>query len=575
MVLLLLDKIQGDIIFRDQVIDGNTVKKRIGTIECNLKKHFKTNDKVIVCMERCPELLMVLYALFDLSITYIPIDMEMPSARIQYIIDSIDAAGAISSNQTDNLSISLSNTITIQKLLEDDNEAVVIEKEEISVSYEDVISYILFTSGSTGNPKGVMVKKSSLLNLIDGINQRIDYRRGKKILCLTTVGFDIFFLESLMAMYDGLSIVLADSMQQKNPREIANLIVKHQVDMLQATPSRIQLLHSMDPTLDYLKNVQDIMIGGEEFPQNLLTILQNNVNAHIYNMYGPTETTVWSTISDLTNRDTCVLGEPIKDTRIYIMNEKLEKLPCGEKGEICIAGAGVASGYYHMPEHTNERFVMLDGERVYRTGDYGYYDKNDDLIYLGRKDNQVKIRGYRIELEEIDRTIIKLPYVSKAACIVCQEDKKSLIGFYQSDTQIEQTKIKEDLSSLLPEYMIPEVLYSIEEFPCNVNGKIDRKALEKISLTLSSTEGEKSEMPLDEIEERVFEILKTVVKHSNLDNGFMDLNLSQLGLNSVHYISVIVAIEDEFDMEFCEDALTLSYFKNLRELIAYVKENQE
>lgn len=162
-----------------------------------------------------------------------------------------------------------------------------------------------------------------------------------------------------MALYKGLTVILANKEEQRNPKFMAQLIRDNAVDMVQMTPSKMQLLLNHDKELFCLKNVKEIMIGGEPFPISLLHTLQEKTTAKIYNMYGPTETTIWSTVSDLTCRDRIDIGRPIKNTEVYIVNENLSILPVGEVGEICIAGKGLAKGYVGRSDLTKEKFIYL------------------------------------------------------------------------------------------------------------------------------------------------------------------------------------------------------------------------
>ena len=208
-----------------------------------------------------------------------------------------------------------------------------------------------------------------------------------------------------MALNKGLTVVLADEEEQRNPKLMAKFIQDNAVDIIQMTPSRMQLLLNYDKELICLKSVKEIMIGGEAFPFGLLQTLQEKTTARIYNMYGPTETTIWSTISNLTYKDHIDIGRPIKNTEIYIMDDSLTLLPSGQIGEICIGGKGLAKGYVGRDDLTAEKFIYLPQKpnvRVYRTGDMGRHLPDGDLEYLGRTDNQVKIRGHRVELEEIE-----------------------------------------------------------------------------------------------------------------------------------------------------------------------------
>ena len=419
---------------------------------------YRNCSRVAVCMKRTPELIFALLMFIEEEITYIPIDPLYPKERVQFIINNSKPDAILADTGVNDLDLINSS----------------------AGSKSDGIMYILFTSGSTGDPKGVEVKRDGVLAFIDGVSEIIDFSAEKRIICLTTVSFDIFFLESIMAIYKGVTVILANDEEQNNPRLIARLIKDNKIDMLQMTPSRMQLLCNYDPELSCLKGIKDIMIGGEPFPLSLLSLLQAKTNAKIYNMYGPTETTIWSTISNLTKKNQIDIGYPIKGTEIYIVDDELSILQNGKEGEICISGEGLAKGYSGRKDLTAEKYVYLPGKpntKVYRTGDIGKQLPDGNLAYLGRIDNQVKVRGHRIELEEIESHLNRYNGIYQSVVTVREksETEKELIAFYTSKTALNQNSISEYLSNKLPDYMIPLVFKSVESFFYTMNGKIDRR----------------------------------------------------------------------------------------------------
>lgn len=515
-------------------------------------EHDLSCSKLLMMMQRSPELLYTIAMCFEKGITFIPVDPVYPMERIQYIIDSTAFDGVM----TD---VDIKLDLRKQKQLEKDD-----------------IAYILFTSGSTGRPNGVEITREALFNFIEGISEKIDFSPGKRIACLTTVSFDIFFLESIMALYKGLTIVLANEDEQRNPKLMAKLIRDNAVEMVQMTPSRMQLLLNYDKELSCLKSVKEIMIGGEPFPLSLLKTLQERTTAKIYNMYGPTETTIWSAISDLTNKDHIDIGGPIKNTEIYITDENSYILPDGQTGEICIAGKGLAKGYVGKDHLTAEKFIYLPqkpGIRVYRTGDLGKYLPDGSIEYLGRTDNQVKIRGYRIELEEIEMYLNNFEGIQQSVVIAAEgnETEKVLKAFYTSDMDIDPKDIAGYLALKLPSYMIPTVFKRVRDFIQTVNGKIDRKrVLECIeNKDLINRTQKKDTIKLTDISQKVMEIVAPYAKAS--DNITLDSNIAAIGIDSIVFIKIVVLLESEFDFEFDEEKLVISNFSTIRTLTEYVE----
>jgi amino acid adenylation domain-containing protein len=460
-----------------------------------LTSEYVDPKSIAVVLKRTPQLLFLLYY-FKNGLTYIPIDYFYPNERIQYILEDSKPVSIIL-DSTKNLSYNPKH-----------------KNDSSGIAFNDTISYILYTSGSTGTPKGVMITLEGLNNFIDGISEIIDFSKGKRMACFTTFSFDIFFLESIMALQKGLTVVLANEDEQRNPKLMAKLIQNNAVDMIQMTPSRMQLLLNHDKELSCLQNVKEIMIGGESFPLSLLKTLQEKTSAKIYNMYEPTETTIWSAVSDLTVKKRIDIGHPIKNTEIYIVDENLYILPSGQAGEICISGKGLAKGYVGRDNLTSEKFLCLPQKpdiKVYRTGDMGRYLPDGDLEYLGRTDNQVKIRGHRIELEEIENHINQYNGIKQSVVVALEisETDKILNAFFTSENEVDSKDIKDYLSLKLPDYMIPVRFKRVEEFIQTVNGKIDRKrVLECIEIKSNEVASDTSiydELPV--VQKRAFDII--------------------------------------------------------------------
>lgn len=506
-------------------------------------------------MKRSPDLICSICMCLEKGITYIPIDPTCPKDRLKYIIDNANPNDIISDVDLDIKFIPSLQTISVEK---------------------DVV-YILYTSGTTGTPKGVKVTRDGLFNFIEGISEIIDFSPGKRIACFTTVAFDIFFLESIMALYKGLTVVLANEDEQRNPRLMAKLIHDNAVDMVQMTPSRMQLLLNHDKELSCLKNVKEIMIGGEAFPLSLLKTLQAKTNAKIYNMYGPTETTIWSTVSDLTQKDRIDIGRPIKNTEVYIVDESLSILPEGQIGEICIAGKGLAKGYVGKNDLTIEKFIYLPQKpdvRVYRTGDMGRYLPDGDLEYLGRTDNQVKIRGHRIELEEIESHLNQIDGIHQAVVIASEisETNKMLQAFYTSDTTLDQKEITDYLSSKLPEYMIPVRFKRVESFIQTANGKLDRKRVLECE-EIKTSDGLPEESTLSELSavpQKAFGVIKSTLAPKNEDVT-LETSLGKAGVDSITFVTLVVALECEFNFEWDDEMLLITAFSTIRSMVEYVE----
>lgn len=531
------------------------------TYKCN------SYDRIGILLDRNRAMLSAIYNAFQNYITYVPVDPSLPDERINRLVADSQLDCVITSkkykSRVKNCDVTLVN--------EDD----VIQFEQ-SRKHNDV-AYVLYTSGSTGTPKGVEVTHEALENFIEGVSAVIDFSPNKRIACLTNISFDIFFLESIMALEKGLSVILADEYEQKNPKLMAKLISDNRVDMIQMTPSRMQLLINCDPELKCLTNVKEIMLGGEALPLTMLKILQEKTCARIYNMYGPTETTVWSTISDLTCKDQVDIGTPIINTQIYIVDSDMNIVPDGEKGEICIAGKGLAKGYVGQVGLTNEKFVYLPQHstvKVYRTGDYGRYLTNGALECLGRMDYQIKIRGHRIELEEIEYNITQFDGIIQSIVVATNvgESEYKLEAFFTSSNDVDIEKLREFLQLKIPNYMIPTFYKRVESFVFTSNGKIDRKRLKEYSEYFDDHPSEvtSGEQILTDFQRGILDIIVSNIEDKSIFIG-PKTNLSVTGVDSITFIKIVVSLEVAYGIEFSDEKILMSEFPTVKTLIEYVE----
>jgi amino acid adenylation domain-containing protein len=420
------------------------------------------------------------------------------------------------------------------------------------------LAYVIYTSGSTGKPKGVMIHHQAVHNFIIGMTRRIDFIPGKAILALTTISFDIFVLETLLPLLRGLRIVIADERQQLDLNLLEELIVRSGIDMLQATPTRMQMFTTNGRPVSCLQNLKEIMVGGEPFPGKLLGDLKQLTPARIYNMYGPTETTVWSTMKDLTPStiEEINIGQPIANTQIYILDKHGQPQPLGVIGDLYIGGDGLARGYINRLELTAEKFInqkLLRGvqgggfleksppgrRRLYKTGDLARWLPDGNIEFFGRIDSQVKIRGFRIELEEIEKHLLAHFSIKEAVVIDCEDNHNKFLCAYLvlEDTQdIDIPKLREYLSQSLPGYMIPSYFISVEKIPLTANGKVDRKSLPSIDgIHLPLHRKEDYAAPGTDLEKLIAGIWKEVLKLEKVGIGD---NFFDIGGNSLNILQV-------------------------------------
>ncbi|WP_209329029.1 amino acid adenylation domain-containing protein [Lunatimonas salinarum] len=496
-------------LFGDRLLDYRELDVVTNQLANYLLQRGAGTDTVIgLAVERSMEMLVAIIAILKSGATYLPLDPEFPSDRINYMVENAQARFVFVSKGGGSLFESLSAEKIV---LEDVFEWLPAQKSEFPDQpvKPDQVAYILYTSGSTGRPKGVMVTHRNLTNLLLSLREELSLGVTDKWLAVSTISFDISINELLFPLVSGASVVIADNKLAKDGRRLVEAVREKEITVLQATPPTWRLM--LQEVWDFQHRLRAISTG-EALARDLAEKLIPRVK-ELWNGYGPTETTVWSSLKKISLSANGVnIGKPIGNTVFYLLNSDGNPASPGEPGELFIGGAGVALGYLNLPEMTAERFLpdpfsQAVGSRMYKTGDLAQLLPNGEFQCLGRIDNQVKIRGYRIELEEIEYALQKLEGVKQAVVGVRNygpgDDR--LVAFIKpgiTDQQLfdaYQNIWRSQLKAILPPYMVPAAWVMMEEYPLTPNKKIDRAALPhplklghmeaEVDETLSDTEG--------------------------------------------------------------------------------------
>ncbi|MCX7923159.1 MAG: amino acid adenylation domain-containing protein [Clostridia bacterium] len=545
------------LVFHDTLMTYEQLNQRSNQLARALRKKGVRRDSITgIMVNRSTEMMIAIMGVLKAGGAYLPIDHEYPADRINYMLEDSEA-GVLLTDRKFAGGVDFNGEFVYL----DDEEIFTGDSSNLNIINDSGdLAYVIYTSGSTGKPKGVMLEHRAVVNFIKGITDRIEFLPHKTILALTTISFDIFVLETLLPLTKGLRIVIADESQYRDPELLNELIIKNNIDMLQTTPSRMQMLVNYPDSLGCFANLKDIMIGGEAFPQALLESIKKLCSARIYNMYGPTETTVWSTIKELTHADEVNIGKPIANTQIYILDKHNNLQPPGIPGELCIGGDGLARGYLNRPELTAEKFIPipftneqliidngeLEGDNcklssvncqlLYKTGDLARWLPDGSIQCLGRMDYQVKVRGFRIELGEIESQLLKHELVREAA-VTARDDgsgNKYICAYFVGETSLAVDELREFLSLELPDYMIPSYFVQLERLPATPNGKIDRNALpEPVADVVTGIE---YVPPRNDVEERLVEAWQEVLGRSRVG---INESFFALGGDSIKAVQLI------------------------------------
>ncbi|MFC5498086.1 amino acid adenylation domain-containing protein [Caenimonas terrae] len=409
------------------------------------------------------------------------------------------------------------------------------------------LACLIYTSGSSGRPKGVRVPHGALANHMAWMLRELPLLPDDAVLQKTAVSFDASVWEIFAPLMAGARLVLAPPGAERDPDALAAAIQRHTVTVLQVVPSLLRLLVE-NARFRACRSLRRLCCGGEALDAALAGSALA-LGVELVNLYGPTETTIEVIAGRVGAGDPVVaIGKPIDNTRIYILDGQGRPQPVGVRGEIHIAGAPLAQGYHGRPELTAQRFVAdpfaaAPGQRMYRSGDAGAWRADGSIDFFGRADRQVKLRGYRVELGEIEAVAAAYPGVALAAAVVDRDAAgiDQLLCFYSlhPGRSVDAAQFKRALAAALPEPMTPNWLVQVESFPTTPSGKVDAAALLRLRPAMArATKG-----PRDTLEMRLERIWESVlgIGHAGIDSGFFDL-----GGHSLLAVRLMAEIEKEF-----------------------------
>ncbi len=515
--------------------------KRANQLASHLRK-LGVDSKALVgiCLERSPLMVLAVLATMKAGGAYVPLDPVFPRERIAFMLDDARVSVLLTQEHLRE-AISLHGVQVI--CLEAAGEIEIDPSSEppsTNIDSEN-LAYVIYTSGSTGKPKGVEITHRAVVNFLLSMMREPGLTHDDRLLSVTTLSFDIAGLELYLPLITGARIILASRAVAADAHRLAELIELSGATVMQATPATWRML--LEAGWQGNTGLK-ILCGGEALPRDLADQLLAR-SASLWNMYGPTETTIWSTLWRAKSGDGPVpIGRPIANTQVYVLDPHLEPVPIGVTGELFIGGDGVARGYFHRPELTQERFIPNPfssdaSARLYKTGDLARYRPDGTIECLGRIDHQVKIRGFRIELGEIEGCLGEHPDVRQAA-VVAREDQKGsrrLVAYVvmRNGAAVGAGALRDFAKERLPDYMVPSSYVTMDALPLTPNGKVDRNAL-------PDPTGKQSEehaafvAPRSELERTIAEVWREVlnVDRVGLEDNFFDLGGHSLLIVKVH-----------------------------------------
>lgn len=462
------------------------MSRRIGTA---ISDRIGRQEPVIVYMEKRAVNIAVFMGIAAAGCFYVPMDAGMPEERVHRIMDCLHPGMIICEQSTERSARAFAGEVPVL-LLEDAVKQAVKEEAlawiRAGIKSTDLI-YVLFTSGSTGIPKGVTISHAAVLDLTEWICERYSLDENTALCNQAPFYFDASVPDILIPLKTGATTYIPPKSYYTFPKKVLQYVREHRINTLIWVPSalcNVVNCHAFDVCVP--DTVQRVIFCGEVMPCRHLKVWRQKLpDARFVNMYGPTEATYacmyYEIERDFDDTASLPLGKACANSDILLLNEEQQPVQDGEIGEICILGQCLSSGYYNNKEKTQEAFVQNPVnpnwvERMYRTGDLARYDENGDMIFVGRKDFQIKRLGHRIELGEIEHAILGVEGVLNVCCLY-DESRSEIIAVYSG--KVDEDDMLNRLKAFLPVYMMPNRMECIDEIPLNMNGKVDRAALRK------------------------------------------------------------------------------------------------
>ncbi|WP_149094049.1 non-ribosomal peptide synthetase [Paenibacillus terrae] len=569
---------------RDSLTYGELNEKANRLAHTLRKQGICTEQTVGIVAERSIEMIVGMLAILKAGGAYVPIDSDYPDERVRYLLEDSDAKILLVQRMehrpadftgtvldlSDSAIYGTDDAHRIDPVLLNDNgtytdtadigyvdclnplysisanselaSTTTTQSEQAKATAADRLAYIMYTSGTTGQPKGVMVEHRNVVRLVKNTNYaQLD--TDTRILQTGAVVFDASTFEIWGALLNGGQLVLVSQDVILDAPKLKEAVRSHGITTMWLTAPLFNQLSQQD--LELFEGIRELLVGGDVLSVPPINrVLEAHPSLRIINGYGPTENTTFSTTHAITGvqSESVPIGSPIHNSTAYVVDRSMQLQPVGAWGELIVGGDGVARGYRNHPDLTAEKFIdspFRSGERCYRTGDLVRWNADGTLEYKGRIDAQVKIRGYRIELGEVEAQLLKLEAVREAVVIAREDEQgqKQLCAYVVTHGDVAASELRSALSQELPGYMVPSYFVQLEQLPLTPNGKVDRRALPQPEGSVSS--GAEYVPPQNQLQVQLVSIWKDVLELERI--GIKD-NFFEAGghsLRATHVISLI------------------------------------
>ncbi|MBY7735091.1 non-ribosomal peptide synthetase, partial [Francisella philomiragia] len=571
------------IVFEDQEVTYKELNERSNQLARYIRKQYRraTNQElkpdtlIPLCLERGIDMVIGILGVMKSGGAYVPMDPDYPADRLKHILSDTNAKLVITQNHIEYRFKEVTDILLIS--INEQNSQTVYQGEKATnlsqYSQATDLAYVIYTSGTTGLPKGVMIEHHSVINLVKEQIYFFNLDKFSKVLQFASFVFDASVSEIFITLISGSTLYICSKELRKDGNELITFLMSNQISVAKFTPSFLSSLKYSN-----ILSLKTLAVAGE-IPNDII-VQKWSKGRTLLNVYGPTEGTVCSTMHRYVRGDiSSNIGKSFNNIKLYVLDEYRYPVPLGVVGELYIGGAGLARGYLNRDDLTAERFVsnpfateldIANGyTRLYKTGDLVRWLPDGNLEYIGRNDFQVKIRGYRIELGEIESQLLKIEGINQVAVLAKENEEtksKYLVGYYvpQELGKFKQESLLEELSNVLPEYMLPSILVELESFPLTINGKLDRKALPDPEFTNDNN----YRAPISDLEVKMCRIWEEVL---GLDRVGVTDNFFRIGGNSILAIKLSHRLSKEFDSRI--SVADVFKYKIIAKLLKYLRNN--
>ena len=552
------------VVFEDQKLTYKELNEKANSLAHYLKNiGLEENNIVSLFFNKSIESIIAILATLKCSCAYMPIDTDYPNERINYMINHSNSKYILTLQCLEKKLCNYSNVISINL----DNSIIYKKVAPIhSKSNYDSLAYVMYTSGSTGNPKGVMVSHQNVIRLVKNTNY-IHFMPHERFLQTGSIVFDACTFEIWGALLNGYELYIIKKHELIDPILLEKYLIKNKITISWITAPLFNQLIEQNPNI--FRTLRVLLTGGDVLSVKHINRVKDSCpNLTIINGYGPTENTTFSTCFTIEKKysSSIPIGYPISNSTCYVVSKNMKLQPIGVPGELLVGGDGVSKGYFNLADKTNSSFIpnVFSKGTLYKTGDFVKWNPDGSLNFIGRIDNQVKIRGFRVEINEINLIIQQYPNI-KESCIIIKEinNEKVLCCYFSSTNNIDINSLKNYLKEKLPLYSIPTYYIQMDSLPINANGKIDRNKLPLPQYQLVKTQ---ITAPRNNIDAKLIELLHRLL---NINDVSIDDNFFEIGGDSLSAITFCTYIQKEFGIQlYVKDIIDNSQIRKISDIIS-------